>query len=283
MIISYDKITLFGETLFGRRIDDASSKTCPQVLEEAYFFYIRRGKCTVYSERAKLSLSRGQSAIMQGGMYVGHIFPESDLGEFEAVSIRFHQDILKKIYQHELPDFLSTNEGDNRLAMEKLGASELIDSYIQGIVYYFNHQKLITPNILSLKIQEIILLLLQTENAPKIRRILQSPMMKRRLSFIQIIDSHIYADLNLKELAHLTSMSLSSFKRHFAREFNTTPNQYFLSKRLERAKYLLENSDQPISDIAFTSGFKTASHFSSKFREKYQASPSAIRMNLTKQ
>ena len=56
-----------------------------------------------------------------------------------------------------------------------------------------------------------------------------------------------------------------------------TPFRYVMSRRLARARELLERTDRSALDIALDVGFKTPSHFTSLFRREYGVTPRAVR------
>jgi AraC-like DNA-binding protein len=57
----------------------------------------------------------------------------------------------------------------------------------------------------------------------------------------------------------------------------TTPSQWLLRTRLERARILLLTTDLTISELTSRVGFKDISHFSRSFRNQYGASPGRYR------
>jgi len=98
-------------------------------------------------------------------------------------------------------------------------------------------------------------------------------------SFTQIIDAHIFSDLSTEDLAQLTNLSLSSFKREFKRVYNDSPANYIRNKKLEKAAELLVISPERITDIAYDTGFNDLAHFSKCFQEKFGTSPSGYRLD----
>ena len=88
-------------------------------------------------------------------------------------------------------------------------------------------------------------------------------------------------DISFEELAHLCNMSLSTFKRYFKKIYGATPLEYITDRRLEESKKLLATSNQAIVDIALDSGFKTMSHYSRKFKEKYGIPPSQYKLTFS--
>lgn len=77
--------------------------------------------------------------------------------------------------------------------------------------------------------------------------------------------------------AHLSS---SQFSRSFKKHTGTSPYDYLLSVRLARAKELLKNTNLPISDIAYQTGFASDSNFIYFFRKNEGISPLKFRNTL---
>ncbi|MBN9380615.1 MAG: helix-turn-helix transcriptional regulator [Chitinophagaceae bacterium] len=84
-------------------------------------------------------------------------------------------------------------------------------------------------------------------------------------------------DLSLMEISNHCCVSPFHFSRLFKIFTNTSPHQYLLSIRLQHAAMLLGNSDRPVADIAFTSGFNGVEHFTAAFRKKYKFPPARWR------
>lgn len=56
-----------------------------------------------------------------------------------------------------------------------------------------------------------------------------------------------------------------------------TPFEYVITRRLARAHELLARTDRSALDIALGVGFKTPSHFTSRFRREFGVTPREIR------
>jgi AraC family transcriptional regulator len=85
-------------------------------------------------------------------------------------------------------------------------------------------------------------------------------------------------DLSLTELAHVAGMSTFHFAREFKRATGTTPHQYLIKFRVERAKALLAESRMPLVEVGFRSGFSHQSHFSRLFRRLTGTTPLSYRL-----
>lgn len=84
--------------------------------------------------------------------------------------------------------------------------------------------------------------------------------------------------LEMEAFAKLCGRSLSTFKRDFKSQLNSTPSRWLIDKRLEYAKKLLLETDLNINEICLESGFKNTSHFIRVFKKKYALSPNKFKI-----
>jgi AraC-like DNA-binding protein len=77
----------------------------------------------------------------------------------------------------------------------------------------------------------------------------------------------------LQELAERAGMSRSSFAAKFKETVGATPMEYLTRWRMLLAADRLENSDDPISVIAFSLGYESESAFSTAFKRVMGCSP----------
>ena len=281
MIIEYKRMDLFGKMLFEKVVIQPPFKKPNPMPNEACFLHIREGGYNSISESEFLNISQGQSVLMKCGNYLSQMIANKQTGIYEAVAVHFHPDVLRKIYSNDLPSFLIEKKKTSNFNMALVNASIPIEKYIEDILFYFEYPQLANEDILILKTKEIILLLMQTRDAPNVLQILENLFSERTVDFKTIIESHLFSEISLTEYAQLTNMSLSSFKRKFKAIYQTSPLHYIQQRRLKKSKELLTISDQPIGEIAYDCGFKSISHFSKKFKENYGISPSVFRLTLS--
>ena len=86
--------------------------------------------------------------------------------------------------------------------------------------------------------------------------------------------------ITLKDLAGLVCMSEESFSRFFRNKTGRTPNRYLIDYRLGIAARLLLTTQMSVSEIGFSCGFNTLSHFNRLFRESKGCTPSEFREHL---
>jgi AraC family transcriptional regulator len=104
------------------------------------------------------------------------------------------------------------------------------------------------------------------------------PLDVRRLSRVQdFIASNIGTDFGIDDLAKVACLSPAHFSRCFKKATGYTPHEFVSRMRLDVAKKMLLNDVQPISEIAFASGFSSQADFSRAFRRATNMTPKQYR------
>lgn len=93
----------------------------------------------------------------------------------------------------------------------------------------------------------------------------------------EYIASNYMHDICLQELADIAHMSAESFSRFFRNKTGRTPNRYLIDYRLGIAARMLLTTKLSVSEIGFSCGFNTLSHFNRLFRESKGCTPSEFR------
>jgi AraC family transcriptional regulator, transcriptional activator FtrA len=83
--------------------------------------------------------------------------------------------------------------------------------------------------------------------------------------------------LGVEAMARHANVSPRTFARRFRAETGTTPLQWLLGRRVLAARRLLEESDQPVEEIAREVGFGDAASLRAHFRRATATTPSAYR------
>jgi transcriptional regulator GlxA family with amidase domain len=87
-----------------------------------------------------------------------------------------------------------------------------------------------------------------------------------------------YAEpLDVPALARTALMSTAHFSRRFREAYSETPYSYLMTRRIERAKMLLRNTDLSVTEVCFAVGCSSLGSFSSRFTDLVGETPSAYR------
>ncbi|MCE6982224.1 AraC family transcriptional regulator, partial [Pseudomonas frederiksbergensis] len=91
------------------------------------------------------------------------------------------------------------------------------------------------------------------------------------------IDQHLRDSIDQKELAKRCGMTTFRFSRLFKEVNGLGFMEYILSKRMDFARDLLDNSQMPITSIGYEVGFKDPSYFARAFKQFVGCTPSEYR------
>jgi len=106
----------------------------------------------------------------------------------------------------------------------------------------------------------------------------QSPELLRRLLRARDrMDVASNEEWTISRLATVSGVSEAHFARSFRDAFGVPPHRYLLTRRIERAKALLRDTDLSITDIAFETGWESLGTFGRTFRDLTGESPSTLR------
>ena len=238
------------------------------------FVYVVSGKKKYKTIRREYMAEEGQALLIKkGANIVEQYFEKVYCMLVIFVPDNFIKNVIEK-YKIEFP------QNKNRFNSDKiiyLNLDEILNTYFLSIFSYFPKQDPPPPNLLKLKFEELIINLLSNKNNPEAADYFKEIFTRNKISIKEIMEENLAFNLCLDEYARLCCRSLSAFKREFQNIFGVSPGKWLTQKRLEHAKYLIENSGKTIDEIIFYSGFKNQSHFTKVFQEKFGITPSRLK------
>jgi len=100
---------------------------------------------------------------------------------------------------------------------------------------------------------------------------------RRMLRARDAMDRAYGQPLDVPSLARIAHVSEAHFTRTFRATFGETPHRYLQRRRVERAMFLLRETDRSVTDICLQVGFASLGTFSRTFRDIVGQSPRAYR------
>lgn len=97
------------------------------------------------------------------------------------------------------------------------------------------------------------------------------------------IHEHYAESISVDQLAELAHISRRACFRLFQENLHMTPVEYIRNYRLQKACYLLAESEDAITQIAYSCGLGSSSYFGKTFREKFGCSPLEYRRRWNNQ
>ena len=92
-----------------------------------------------------------------------------------------------------------------------------------------------------------------------------------------LMDREYASRLNIAAIARAALMSEAHFSREFRAAYGETPHAYLMTRRIERAKWLLRRGDLSVTDVCLEVGCTSLGSFSARFTELVGETPTAYR------
>jgi AraC-like DNA-binding protein len=183
--------------------------------------------------------------------------------------------VVRKFCSNYFPDQERTSTKASSYVT--IQTNELLDSFRDQYLGYFNKEFSNLEAILQVKLYELLLLLLSGENKEEVKTWLQAIAFEQPVEIDHIVKKYLFHQLTLEEFAKLSGRSLASFKRDFQTQYHTSPKKWIHQQRLTHARMLLQTGNQNVSEVAYASGFENIPYFTRSFKKEFGVTPSKMR------
>lgn len=235
------------------------------------FSFLQVGKKQVHFAGTSVAVNKDQSLLLKKGNWLWTELLDSE-AEYYCKLFFFSENKLRHFLENhteskdfakdETPYFVIRNDA-------------YIISYLNSLSTISDAPAIFMESLLSVKFEELMLYLIQ-KYGRKFELYLHSLIATDSSPFKKIVESKIHSNLKLEEIAFLCHMSLSTFKRHFVKEYKESPGKWLQDKRLQNAKRILEQGICKPSEIYLEYGYNNLSNFSIAFKNKFGISPKDV-------
>ena len=232
------------------------------------FSFLQVGKKQVHFADASVAVNKNQSLLLKKGNWLWTELLDTD-ANYYCKLLFFSEAKLSEFLKKHTNNLQSTND-DAYFVIEN---DSYITSYLNSLSTITDAPAVFKDNLLSVKFEELLLYLIN-KYGTKFEQYLHSLISKEVSPFKKVIESNVFSNLKLEEIAFLCHMSLSTFKRNFVKEYNVSPGKWLQDKRLQKAKETLEQGSLKASDIYLDFGYNNLSNFSIAFKNKFGFNPS---------
>ncbi len=237
------------------------------------FSFLQVGEKQVHFANNSVAVNEKQSIIIKTGNILMTELLNKDLVYFCKLFFFSQKNVEDFLYKHrskfsfqenndlcEIPFFVIENDDYTVTFVDSLSSIQQLNSKF-------------SDNLLSIKFEELMLYLANKYEDDFIKYLHSLTSPNGNSSFRKIIETNVFTNLKLEEIAFLCNMSLSTFKRRFTQEYSENSGKWFQKKRLQKAKKILENTTTTPSEIYTDFGYNNLSNFSIAFKKEFGFSP----------
>ena len=239
----------------------------------------------IMNDHALVRLVSGTSTIVQADKIYTFgpgdtiLVPRNQLGRvtkypadgqpYKAILIYFTQDFLQKYFAAHPPG----RAPQKTPAIKIFDTHPLVESLFASILPYFTFSDVLPADIAAIKMEEAITILRAIDKGTD--NILGQFEDPGKIDLVDFMEKNYMFNLPMEKFGYLTGRSLTTFKRDFKKAFDTTPQKWLTTKRLELAHHHIVEKKKKPSDIYIEVGFENLSHFSYAFKKRFGYNPTS--------
>lgn len=241
-----------------------------------YLIYVMEGRKIWHTAHGSYDLRKGSCMFVRKGASIVEQFYDS---AFCMVLFFLPDEFISNVLKSKATPIHKS--GKKYAPLMAIDNNLSVQAFFQSMLAYFESRRDPDQSLLELKFRELVLTIADnpanSELLSYFGSLLQEP---QAVSLNNIMEDNYCFNLKLEQFAQLSNRSLSSFKRDFQKQYNTTPGKWLLEKRLNHAMHLLTNAGKTVSEASYESGFENQFHFSRAFRQHFGVTPASVKQKI---
>ena len=239
------------------------------LLNKNTFSFLQEGTKEVFFDNSTCAINNSQFLLMKSGHCLMTEKLSKDSEHYRSILFFFSDE---EVFTFLRKFKLEASHSKKLYSTYSFNYDSFIKRFVESLLDISKLSKSIQENMLKTKLEEILLYLLDLKGLDFVYSLINNNGNQNQ-KFIQTIESNRLNKLTIKELSFLSNMSVSTFKREFEKNFQSSPSKWFQDKRLEHAAYLLKNESKRPSDIFEEIGYENLSNFIQAFKTKFGVTP----------
>lgn len=266
---------------FRTLINDGNILTTPHWHREVELIYVTKGTISLGIDDIPYKLSEGEIAFISGGLI--HYVLASPGSE-------------RLVYQFDLSYFASLNK--ENLDLQKLFSElvpvslywkqqqeEIIRQLLKSVQLEMDTQQTGYQFVVKAAIFQLISLLIrdipkQTKQSKKMNKLATKDVLEKLDKIFRYVEDYYQEDITLRNIADVSGYSTFYFTKFFKRNTGKTFLTFLNDYRIDKAKWLLINSDYSVSEIITRTGFESDKTFYLLFKKSMDIAPLEYRNRM---
>lgn len=258
---------------FRMLMNDGDILTTPHWHREVELIYVTKGTIALGIDDVPYKLSEGEIAFISGGLI--HYVLASPGSE-------------RLVYQFDLPYFLAGNQqADLQKVLSELQpvspqweseTEASVRNLLEGMNQEIEQQSLGYNVALKAQLFQLLTLLIRdipkrTRSSEKMNKLATKDVLEKLDDIFSYVEANYQEVLTLQDIAAVSGYSSFYFTKFFKKNTGKTFLSFLNDYRIDKAKWLLINSDLPVSEIITQTGFESDKTFYRLFKRSMEMAP----------
>lgn len=258
---------------FRMLMNDGDILTTPHWHREVELIYVTKGTIALGIDDVPYKLSEGEIASISGGLI--HYVLASPGSE-------------RLVYQFDLPYFLAGNQqADLQKVLSELQpvspqweseTEASVRNLLEGMNQEIEQQSLGYNVALKAQLFQLLTLLIRdipkrTRSSEKMNKLATKDVLEKLDDIFSYVEANYQEVLTLQDIAAVSGYSSFYFTKFFKKNTGKTFLSFLNDYRIDKAKWLLINSDLPVSEIITQTGFESDKTFYCLFKRSMEMAP----------
>jgi AraC family transcriptional regulator, exoenzyme S synthesis regulatory protein ExsA len=236
--------------------------------------FLRKGTKEVIGDDETVQITNQHFVLMKSGNCLMTENVSQSFNIYHSVLLFFSdEEVLKFLEKHKL----NLNKSERKRSFQIFEYDNFIQSFVNSLEQTLGLTKTMQSKILKNKFEEIMLYLVH-KNGLDFLNILATKIDDKIIRLTAIVENNKLNRLNLEELAFLSNMSISTFKREFVKLYDKTPMKWFSEQRLNHVALLLKTQNNRPIELYEEAGYENLSNFVQAFKKNFGMTPKQYQM-----
>lgn len=259
--------------LFDYRIYNSLLKSKISLTKNTFSF-LKEGTKEVMANDKPITIENNHFLIIKSGNCLMTETISNTKKTYHSILLFFTDEMLLNFIEKYNFDFTNPQTMNSFIVCEY---DNYITHFVQSLERINQLSQQVQAQLLQAKFEEIMIYLVEKEGKDFLNTLLNNQDDKS-LRLTTVVENNKLKKLTLQELAFLCSMSLSTFKRAFLKQYKESPIKWFQSKRLEHVAFLLRTQKNRPIDLYEIAGYDNFSNFVQAFKKKYGNTPKQFQL-----
>ena len=240
------------------------------ILEDNVMIILLNGKRNLYVDDKKFEGYKGDIFFVKSGTCISsRVF--NDVEKYGSLIFKWNDEFIYNFIKNNNLNLLIQPQKNEDIF--QIIPNELLTYASDTFIPLFLCKEKIAQSIIKFKLEEMLLLLYNSDNDNKFKSFLKTLSNYKDINLKIQVQKQFNSFDNVEEISKKVGLPISDFRKEFSKNYGIVPKKWLIKKRLETAKLLLTYDDKNVSEVCTEVGYSNLSWFIQQFKKEFGLTP----------